>query len=25
MLEGIAHYHPDTVAWMGFELEERQA
>ncbi len=19
MLEGIAHYHPDTVAWMGFE------
>lgn len=21
MLEGIAHYHPDTVAWMGFQSE----
>jgi sucrose-6F-phosphate phosphohydrolase len=25
ILEGIAHYHPDTVAWMGFVTEEAEA
>ena len=25
MLEGIAHYHPDTIAWMGFEATEHPA
>jgi HAD superfamily hydrolase (TIGR01484 family) len=25
ILEGIAHYHPDTVAWMGFPVEEESA
>ncbi len=25
ILEGIAHYHPDTVAWMGFTVEEESA
>lgn len=25
MLEGIAHYHPDTIAWMGFQAAERPA
>ena len=24
MLEGIAHYHPDTVAWMGFPVAGQQ-
>lgn len=24
MLEGIAHYHPDVVGWMGFEREAQQ-
>ncbi len=23
MLEGIAHYHPDSAAWMGFEAAEQ--
>jgi len=25
MLEGIAHYHPDTIDWMGFSPEEQRA
>lgn len=25
MLEGIAHYHPDTIEWMGFTVEEANA
>lgn len=25
ILEGIVHYHPDTVAWMGFPVEEESA
>lgn len=25
MLEGIAHYHPDSVAWMGFQAEGQRA
>jgi len=25
ILEGIAHYHPDTIAWMGFASEVSQA
>lgn len=25
ILEGIAHYYPDTVAWMGFPVEEVKA
>ena len=25
MLEGIAHYHPCSVAWMGFTIGERSA
>jgi sucrose-6F-phosphate phosphohydrolase len=25
MLEGIAHYHPDTISWMGFRVAEERA
>ena len=25
ILEGIAHYHPDTIGWMGFTLEDADA
>lgn len=25
ILEGIAHYHPDSVAWMGFTTQDRPA
>ena len=25
VLEGIAHYHPDTIVWMGFTEEVSRA
>lgn len=25
MLEGIAHYYPETITWMGFEMNKKEA